>query len=451
MKTATNAYPRWVILFFASIACIGIFYFRDAIYPLKETLVTQLAFNNYDFGFVVASYSLPSFFLAMGIISGILIDRFGPVINSVIFMVLLFLGSAVVLYSTTDAFNEGGVLYDSFDSFWDQCTPAVKLMALGLFIFGMGAESLFLVMTRVLIDWFRNRELALALGLIFTSGKIGESIGLSVTSYIQDNLGWKFALYVGVMVLILCVVMFIVTLFVYRKKRPEVIGEIQEEGKFSFKDIKMLLRNPLFLCLILMSITITASYDPFTSFGADWLKEEFSVNLQTSSTLLSVMLIITAILTPVLGYIVDKKNVAHSFLFFGLSLFFVVFVLMYINIPTPYLLMVLSGIGLSFIASSVYPIIAANVSPVVVGTAFGIIVSSENLGVWASSLTMGQLLEVFNHRTMTKNGMMDMMMLDYSAPEFLVVFLIGISIFVFLIFLALKRKKARQVAHLKSK
>lgn len=65
-----------------------------------------------------------------------------------------------------------GALDTIFNSFWVDFKPSVKLASLGFMIFGLGSEMAGITLTKVVVKWFKGKELALAMGLQVSVSRI---------------------------------------------------------------------------------------------------------------------------------------------------------------------------------------------------------------------------------------------------------------------------------------
>ena len=65
------------------------------------------------------------------------------------------------------------------ESFW--------VLIAGRFIFGLGGECLCVCQSVVISQWFKEKELALALGLNITVSRLGSSINSALTPYLYQS------------------------------------------------------------------------------------------------------------------------------------------------------------------------------------------------------------------------------------------------------------------------
>jgi len=175
-----NVKVRWAILLLISFAMATNYYFYDALSPLKDLLTTKLGYSSSDYGFFISAYSIPNVFLAMAVVGGIILDRIGIRITGAMFFSSMVAGSFLTYYGSTEYFNSGGFGYEFMGSFLTDYSPALKVMSVGFFMFGLGAETTCVVVSKVVVKWFKGRELALALGL---------NIAIAMTSRRNDAQG----------------------------------------------------------------------------------------------------------------------------------------------------------------------------------------------------------------------------------------------------------------------
>ena len=180
---------RWTVLMIISFTIAVNYYFYDAVSPLKELLTEHLGFSSSDFGLFISAYSFPNVFLAMAVLGGIICDKMGIRITGFSFVFMMLIGSLVTAYGSTDYYNNGGYGYSFMNSFLINYTPALKMMSLGFFIFGLGAETSIVVITKIVVKWFKGKELALAMGINLAIARLGSALSLNVTPNMIDSTG----------------------------------------------------------------------------------------------------------------------------------------------------------------------------------------------------------------------------------------------------------------------
>src|SRR6056297_1708200 len=203
MKTLKdNAVMRWLVLFLTSFVMFFNYYFYDALSPLKDLMLLNLNFDSTDYGLFVSAYSFPNTFLLMAVLGGIILDKIGIRITGTMFITFMAIGAAITAYGASDYFLSGGVGYQMLDSFWPKYSPSLKMMYLGFFVFGLGAETSIVVLSKIIVKWFKGKELALALGLNVALGRLGSALALQLSPVLADSGGpWTNAIWFGVILL----------------------------------------------------------------------------------------------------------------------------------------------------------------------------------------------------------------------------------------------------------
>ena len=176
------------------------YYFYDALSPLKQKMGEMLGFSSSDYGFFIAAYSLPNVFLLMAVLGGMIADRFGIRITGFSFVFFMFAGSCITWYGASSYFNDGGFGYSLMNSFWTSKSPALKVMSLGYFLFGLGAETSIVVITKTIVKWFKGKEIAFALGTNLAIARLGSAMSLIVTPQLMEP-EWTTPIWFGALLL----------------------------------------------------------------------------------------------------------------------------------------------------------------------------------------------------------------------------------------------------------
>lgn len=159
---------RWLVLLLSCWIMFGNYYAFDNPSALNRSLRRTLAplgdeeLFQYRFGLLYSVYSVPNVLLPFFV--GRWLDRWGTGIILAILSSLVTGGQLVVAL---------GVGRESF-----------PLILAGRVLFGVGGESLAVAQTRVVTDWFQDRELALAIGLNLSIARIGTVVNNVVSPWI---------------------------------------------------------------------------------------------------------------------------------------------------------------------------------------------------------------------------------------------------------------------------
>ncbi|DAZ98210.1 TPA: hypothetical protein N0F65_005342 [Lagenidium giganteum] len=172
---------RWVVLILACVLMIGNYYCFDNPAALKSQL--QQRFNKYPkdryeflFNLLYTLYSIPNILLPF--FGGVLVDRFGARVMLFVFSMTILTGQ--VIFAT-------GCTLSSFN-----------LMLAGRVVYGFGGESLGVAQGTLVAAWFKNSELALALGVNLSIARLGSVINNELSPIVAASAGVSTALWVGV-------------------------------------------------------------------------------------------------------------------------------------------------------------------------------------------------------------------------------------------------------------
>ncbi|KAJ3228183.1 hypothetical protein HDU81_006279 [Chytriomyces hyalinus] len=145
---------HWLLLGLASVLLAGNYYCYDMPASMGTALQKWLQVDDDAFQWQLNSLysasSLPNIFFP--VIGGLLVDKLGATMILLSFSALVFTGQ--LLFAI-------GLNLKSF-----------PLLMAGRFLFGLGGESLEIVIARVLTDWFAGRCLAFALGVNLASARV---------------------------------------------------------------------------------------------------------------------------------------------------------------------------------------------------------------------------------------------------------------------------------------
>ena len=137
---------------------------------------TVVAANfDYDFQLLYSVYSLPN--IALPLLGGVLVDRAGVRFSLLLFSTLITLGQCL--------FAAGG------------SAASMELMLIGRALFGLGGESLAVAQSALVTQWFRGKELAMALGINLSVARLGSVVNNTLSPWAAARYGVDGALWVG--------------------------------------------------------------------------------------------------------------------------------------------------------------------------------------------------------------------------------------------------------------
>ncbi len=431
-----SALARWLILLLISFTMAANYYFYDALSPLKQFMGEKLGFRSADYGFFVSAYSFPNVFLGMAVFGGIIADRLGIRITGFAFVLMMFLGSLITAYGATDYYNQGGVGYTFMNSFLPGYSPALKMMSFGYFLFGMGAETSIVVITKAVVKWFKGKELALALGINLAIARLGSAMSLIVTPMLLEP-EWTRPIWFGALLLGIGLLAFLIYIvFDVRIDRQKNL-RIDPEDRFRFSDLVRLMGNRSFIYITLLCVTFYSAVFPFIKFAPDLLQNKFDFNISLSGTVTSMVYFGTIVFTPLFGWFADNRGKSTSIMILGSVLLIVVHLTLALTGISAYLPMFLLGVAFSLIPAAMWPSVARIVAEKRLGTAYGLMFSIQNLGLWAFPILIGIVLDRSNPGVTPELVAKGLARYDYTNP---VLMLAGLGV-VGLIFAFLLKKE----------
>jgi MFS family permease len=417
------------------------YYFYDALSPLKSVLQEHLGFTSSDYGWVVGFYAFPNTFLLMAILGGIILDKIGIRITGLTFVLFMVLGALVTVYATTDYFLSGGFGYHFMGSFFTSFSPQVKMMALGMLLFGLGAETSCVVVSKTIVKWFKGKEIALAFGVNLGIARIGTALAYIIgPRIVQPN--WTKPIWFAVVLICIALLAFLVYI-VFDSKLDRQIkqnGITDPEDEFHIRDFFKLITNRSFLYITALCVTFYAAVFPFLKYAADFFHNKYDVPEKTAGFIASWLPLATVVFTPIFGSFVDKKGKSATLMIYGsLLLVFVHLAFAFTNL-NPYVLIFLLGIAFSLVPAAMWPAVSKIVSINKIGTAYGTMFSLQNLGLFALPIMAGYLLD-YTNKGITPEMMKNGALLNYS-PTILMFAFFGVLGFLFALLLKKNDKTA---------
>jgi len=436
---------RWFFLILISVVIASNYYVYDAMSSIKETLQLELNLSSTDYGLIVSFYSFPNTFLLMTVFGGIFLDRFGIRKTGFMFTLFCALGALLTAYGASDIFRQGGLGYAFFGSFLKQFSPELKLMILGRLLFGLGAETSIVVINKILVKWFKGKELAFAFSVNLAIARLGTAAALILSPIlIKSSTGWTTALWVATILMGIGFIFFLIYM-VYDKKFDNIRQDGQtdedEAEKFKFNDIVKLFKNKSFILIALLCVTFYSAVFPFQAYCPDFLHNKFGLSLQTSGMLASLIIWGTIVFTPLFGWFVDKRGKRATLMIIGSAMLLFSHLTLAFTYITPYVAMFVLGIAFSLVPSAMWPAVARIVDQKRLGTAYGTMTSIQNIGLFLFPILAGKITDLTNKgvtNEMLKSGAATLNY-TYTILMFAALGIIGL---IFAILLKIEDKKS---------
>lgn len=401
IKKSLNEYPavRWGILLLVGFILSVNYYFYDAFSTLKGLLTEEFGFTGTQYGLFVAFYSIPNTFLLMAVVGGVVLDKLGIRRTGFIFVFFMALGAFLTAYGASKMYSDNGFGYGFMQSFLPDYSPELKMMLLGRFFYGLGAETSIVVVSKILVKWFKGKDLALAFGLKVGFGRLGTFAAYQLSPVIADGGAhldtaiWLAAVLVGTGLLAMVIYILFDTKLNSQIKVPD---EKTVKDKFRVSDIVKIVTNRTFIYIALLCVTFYSAVFPFMAFAPDFFYHKFGMSLEKSGQIASLLPLGTLIFTPLFGFLIDKYGKAASAMIIGSLVLFIVHLGFAFTMIYPYVPMVLLGISFSLIPAAMWPSLVKLVDYKQIGTAYGLMYSIQNLGLFAIPIAAGAILDATN-------------------------------------------------------
>jgi MFS family permease len=391
-------YARWGVLLIVSLIMAANYFFYDALSPLKDKIQSNLGFSNQQYGFLQSTYSLSNVFLFMAVIGGVLLDKWGIRFTGIGFTFFMALGSVLTFYGASDTFRNGGLGYNFLNSFLNRFSPEFKLMTFGYFLFGLGAETSIVVITTIVVKWFKGKELALALGLNLAVARIGQALAFFFSANLSTPDFWHRPILLSACLLSIAFLFFMVYSFIDYRLDRQIQFRFQADSaeKFKVSDILKIVRIPSFIYIALLCVTFYSAFFPFLKYATDLLHNKFDLTTATAGRLTSIPIFFTVLFTPFFGWIADTKGKSASMMVYSSILLIIAHLTLTFTQVNPIVPMALLGIAFSLIPAAMWPAVAKIIDQNKLGTAYGIMFSVQNFGLWLFPILIGLILDKTN-------------------------------------------------------
>jgi MFS family permease len=390
---------RWAMLLLVGFVLAANYYFYDALSPLKSTLTKEFGFTSTDFGLFVSVYSIPNVFFLMAVLGGIILDKLGIRRTGFMFVAFMAFGALVTAYGASDMYINDGFGYAFMSSFLPGYSPELKMMLLGRFLFGLGAETSIVVISKIIVKWFKGKELALAFGVKLGLARTGSFLAFNLSPVlIESQSGWTLAIWFAAFLVLAALLVFMIYMMFDLKldNQEKQEGLLSTTDEFRISDITKLLTNRSFIYVTLLCLTFYSAVFPFLSFSSDFFLNKFNLSIKESGFISSMLPIGTMIFTPFFGFFVDRFGKASSLMIYGSIILVVVHLTFAFTSLSPYVLMIILGLAFSLVPASMWPSVAKMVDEKRIGSAYGLMFSVQNLGLWAFPILAGVVLDKTN-------------------------------------------------------
>ncbi|MBR1706953.1 MAG: MFS transporter [Bacteroidales bacterium] len=399
----------WIALACLVVPMFASYFFDDMFssisYLFEDPSRTVLGWDAVGYGLYTSGYSVLCVFGGL-VVCGILLDKWGVRVTGSIFVGMMVLGAAIVLYALLSGVS------------W-----SLQAAYVGCMLFGLGSEIAGTAVTRSIARWFRGGPMALAMGLQLAIARLGTALALVLSPrLVAEQAGHVYTLAetarpavfgMGLMAAGLILWAVFVALDARRfpaaprRSVPVMPGpdraaapasgeETGDEGPFRFSDVLKVLGNKNFWLLALLCVLFYSSIIAFKKFAGAILVPRFGIPAQAAGWMVSMLPFATVVFAPLFGLLVDVRGKGTRWMVLGAVLALLAHLLLaFAPAGVPfygYLSMVFLGFGYSLVPAALWPSVPKIVPDKVLGTTYSLIYWVQNLGLLTFKMLAGVIL-----------------------------------------------------------
>lgn len=394
---------RWSVLALVAFTMLCGYFLTDVMSPLKPMLEKELLWDSLEYGFFTSAYGWFNVFLLMLIFGGIVLDKMGVRFTGLGSCILMVLGCGLKYYAISTTFP----VEATFLGFKMQ----VFLAALGYAVFGVGVETAGITVSKIIVKWFKGKEMALAMGLEMATARIGTTLAMVITVPIADYFGHTDAngvfhsnipapiLFCLIMLCVGAIAFFIYTF--YDKKLDASLGtdNLEAEEPFRVKDIVFIITNKGFWLIALLCVLFYSAVFPFIKYATDLMVQKYHLSMDLAGTIPGLLPVGTIFLTPLFGTLYDRVGKGATLMVIGALMLIGVHVLFALPILNEWwfatIIMIVLGIAFSLVPSAMWPSVPKIIPEKQLGTAYALIFWVQNWGLMGVPLLIGWVLDTY--------------------------------------------------------
>lgn len=426
-KLSDSKAARWGVLILVSFTMLCGYFLTDVMSPLKPMLESQLGWSSTNYGTFTSAYGWFNVFLLMLILGGIILDKMGVRFTGLMSCGLMIIGCSIKYYAVAHLTGvEGSII---------GIPTQVFVACLGYATFGVGVETAGITVSKIIVRWFKGREMALAMGMEMACARIGTGLAIGITPLLASHFNSVSAPILLALIL-LCVGLIAFLVFIVMDKKLDasidVSEEKSEEEPFKVKDIELIITNKGFWLIAILCVLFYSAVFPFLKYATDLMVNKYAVDPKLAGLIPMLLPFGNILLTPFFGNLYDRRGKGATLMIIGsvlLILVHLLFALPMFNVwQFAAFVMVILGIAFSLVPSAMWPSVPKIIPEKQLGTAYSLIFWVQNWGLMGVPFVIGLILDKYcitGTKTVveeiTKNGVTEMVertvnVYDYTLP-----------------------------------
>ena len=409
-KLSDSKAARWTALAIVAFTMLCGYFLTDVMSPLKPMLEEELAWTSTDFGLFTSAYGWFNVFLLMLIFGGMILDKMGVRFTGLGACLLMLIGCAIKYAAVAGYIGQEGTLLG--------IKAQVALASLGYAIFGVGVEIAGITVSKIIVKWFKGKELALAMGLEMATARIGTMLAMAITvPYAKYFESVSAPVLLCLIMLCIGFISFFIYTFMDKKLDASMVGvEEEKEEPFRFSDVFLIIKNKGFWLIALLCVLFYSAVFPFIKYATDLMVNKYNVEQELAGFIPSLLPLGTLFLTPFFGNLYDRHGKGASIMLLGAVMLIGVHLLFALPILNVWwfatAIMIVLGIAFSLVPSAMWPSVPKIIPEKQLGTAYALIFWVQNWGLMGVPALIGWVLDKYCKLDTSNGGPA----YDYTLP-----------------------------------
>ncbi|XP_069124629.1 lysosomal dipeptide transporter MFSD1-like isoform X3 [Argopecten irradians] len=310
---------------------------------------------------------------------GYFIDKIGNRGSSILTTSVACLGTLMFAVSATDSIRSTSAMF--------------PLMFCGRLLLGAGTSPALIVQNRFLASWFPD-NLLVVFSLMVVVLRLGNVSNFFLTTNMANLIGLSTTLWITAAICSLSVVcaISVSALDYYGQSRMKVELKLDKRSNFvTFEEIRLLPKAYWLHCIVIMAFY--ACYLPLIGNGSKYIQDRYGYSKTTSSYFNGAVYDVSVLISPLAGILLRKINITGIVMSCCAILTVPIFPLFsFCPGIHPLILTVYLGITYTIFAICLWPSVSVLVATDILGTAQGITIFMQGLGVGLTNLGIGKIL-----------------------------------------------------------
>jgi len=368
--------PVWVqlfMLFCVSFMTFGSYFAHDAVSALESPIKEELGINAVQFGLLSSIYTFPN--IAFVLVGGVIIDRMGNRFSAMLFCGLAAIGSAIVALACE--------------------IQSWPLLLAGRFLFGIGAESSYVVQNNICIEWFSNSKyFGLAMGITLTIARLGSILAFTTVTQVADFMGnYHYGLWFG---WVLCSFSLVTGfLFCVTDKFLKRKAQFQEKGAPSSLCVDPRVMSKYYYLWVLIAVLIYSAIYPFQGTAGEYIAKKWDISDSEANNYLGYISIVALVLSPPFGLLVDFTGKKGLLIAISLAMALGSFLMMAITNLDPLVPILLLGVHFALMPAALWPAMAFIVEEKYCGFGYAFVSALMNASLTGAYTLSGHVVEEY--------------------------------------------------------